>query len=298
MTENQCTRRPAMDLEPPSVPDLTPWLARRVTVREFEPDADIPDAEIRRLLDAGRKAPTSRLSIDPRSVHMSNAETHSLTIGVLRVLTLEEHEAIARHGRVIERHFPHVRTDSRSIPDHPDGIPNADAKAEALPYITELGREMAPDVDVLTVSCALDPGVSSLDDDLHVPVVGAGASVAAAALGRGHTVGTLGLEGNVPPNVRALLGEHLCASESVTGAETTNYLTTDAGRESIRASVAHLAQTGCDVVAPTCTGMTTAGVLPDLRSESRIPIVDPVVAMGAMAVTAAGPSVTEEITDN
>ena len=59
MTENECTRRPAMDLEPPSVPDLTPWLARRATVREFEPDADIPDAEIRRLLDAGRKAPTS-----------------------------------------------------------------------------------------------------------------------------------------------------------------------------------------------------------------------------------------------
>lgn len=59
MTSHENSGRPAIDLEPPSVPDLTPWLARRATVREFDPGADIPDVEIRRLIDAGRKAPTS-----------------------------------------------------------------------------------------------------------------------------------------------------------------------------------------------------------------------------------------------
>lgn len=52
--------RPAVDIAvPESIPDLTGWLADRATVREFDPDAEIPDEEIRELVDAGRKAPTS-----------------------------------------------------------------------------------------------------------------------------------------------------------------------------------------------------------------------------------------------
>ena len=51
--------RPAIHHEEPEVPDLTGWLARRATVRQFDPDAKIPDAEVEELLDAGRKAPTS-----------------------------------------------------------------------------------------------------------------------------------------------------------------------------------------------------------------------------------------------
>lgn len=61
LTESESVGRPALraEGEPPPVPDLTPWLARRCTVREFDPDAEIPDEEIRELVDAGRKAPTS-----------------------------------------------------------------------------------------------------------------------------------------------------------------------------------------------------------------------------------------------
>lgn len=51
--------RPALAADPPAVPDLAPWLARRATVRQFDPEATIPDSEIRELIDAGRKAPTS-----------------------------------------------------------------------------------------------------------------------------------------------------------------------------------------------------------------------------------------------
>lgn len=59
MTEREHIGRPALHGETPQVPDLAPWIARRGTVREFDPDADIPDAEIREVIDAGRKAPTS-----------------------------------------------------------------------------------------------------------------------------------------------------------------------------------------------------------------------------------------------
>lgn len=218
------------------------------------------------------------------------ADADRIEMGVLRVLTLDDPEAVSLHGRTIERHFPHVTTRSECIPDHPEGIPTAEAEAEALPYVEELGRELAADVDVLAISCALDPGVDRLDDELDVPVVGAGASVAAAALARGENVGTLGLEGGVPPNVRDLLGDRLRASEVIEGAETTNFLTTGEGRREIRATVERLADAGCDVVAPSCTGLTTSGVLADLRESLEIPVVDPVLAMGAMANTALLPT--------
>lgn len=209
-----------------------------------------------------------------------------IEMGVLRVLTQEDPEDVSLHGRVIENHFPHVETRSECIPDHPEGIPTAEAEAEALPYVEELSRKMAADIDVLAISCALDPAVSELDEELDIPVVGAGASVAAAALARGEKVGTLGLESGVPPNVRRLLGERLQADEVVEGAETTNFLTTDEGRAEIRAAVNRLADAGCEVVAPSCTGLTTSGVLVDLRESLEIPVVDPVLAMAAMSNTA------------
>jgi len=61
MTQNEQGRadRPALQMETPQVPDLTPWLARRATVRQFNTDAEIPDEEVREIVDAGRKAPTS-----------------------------------------------------------------------------------------------------------------------------------------------------------------------------------------------------------------------------------------------
>nr|WP_282594639.1 aspartate/glutamate racemase family protein [Halomarina salina] len=211
-------------------------------------------------------------------------------MGVLRVLTLADPDAVALHGRLVERHFPEVTTHSRCIPDHPEGIPTVEAEAAALPLVDSLDREMAADVDVLAVSCALDPGVAELDDALDVPVVGAGASVAAAALARGEHVGTLGLEAGTPPNVERLLGDRLRASEVVEGAETTTALTTEQGRAAIRRAVARLADAGCDVVAPSCTGITTADVLGDLRESLAIPVLDPVLAMAAMGRLALVPT--------
>lgn len=59
MTESEHADRPALRTEISQVSDLAPWLARRCTVRKFDSDAEIPDAEVRELVDAGRKASTS-----------------------------------------------------------------------------------------------------------------------------------------------------------------------------------------------------------------------------------------------
>lgn len=215
-------------------------------------------------------------------------------MGVLRVLTLPDPEDVALHGRIIEEHFPGVETTSRCIPDHPEGIPDLETEAEAIPYVERLAREMAPEVDVLTISCALDPAVGSLDAELDIPVVGAGASVAAVAMAHGRQVGTLGLESGVPPGVRNLLGDHFEASEIVEGADTTNALTTDRGRRAIGAAIDRLEERGCDVVAPCCTGITTSGVLSDARERASIPIVDPVRSMGSTAFAAVAPRIFED----
>lgn len=207
-----------------------------------------------------------------------------LRIAVLRVLTLDDQDEIARHGRVIEDCFPGVETTSDCIPGHPEGLPNPDAEQAALPDVRALGRELAAEADVLAISCALDPAVDDLRSDLDIPVVGAGASVAAAALTRGRRVGTLSLEEGSPPAVDTVLGGHLHAAEVVAGAQTTNYLTTSEGRQSIVTAVERLAEAGCDVVAPACTGITAAGILPTARAD--VDVIDPVVAMGAMAYAA------------
>lgn len=215
--------------------------------------------------------------------------TPEMTVGVLRVLTLEAPEAVAKHGRVIERAFPNVSTVSECIDGFPEGLPSPEAEEEALPAVLDLAREMATDVDALAVSCCLDPGVDTLRGELRVPVVGAGASLAAAALVRGGRVGALSLEEGTPPVVREILGYRLHAEAVVEGADTTNHLSTRAGQEAVIETVGRLQDAGCDVVAPACTGITTAEVLPSARAETGMDIVDPVTAMGAMAYDAALP---------
>lgn len=215
--------------------------------------------------------------------------TKQIEMGVLRVLTLEDPSDVSLHGSVIEANYPNVSTHSECISDHPDGIPTVQAEEKALPYIEALGQQMASGIDVLTISCALDPGVRELNELLDIPVIGAGASVAAAALTRGEKVGTVGLESGTPPNIRSFLGDRLQASETVTGADTTNFLMTDEGRGAIQNAVSRLAAAGCDVVAPSCTGITTSGVLNDHRESLEIPVVDPVLAMAAMGTVAVRP---------
>lgn len=208
----------------------------------------------------------------------------SLHLGVVRVLTQEDYEVTALHGRLIEDRYPSITTTSACIDDHPDGIPDEAAEKAAEPYVAETARSLAPTVDALAISCALDPAVDELQRTLDIPVIGAGRAVINTAQTLGGAIGTLSLEGGVPSYIAGLLGGELHASVSVPGAETTNYLTTDEGRRSIEAAAEQLVDDGCDVIAPICTGMSTAGVLPHIAAEQPVPVIDPVLSIGSVAM--------------
>lgn len=208
-----------------------------------------------------------------------------IQMGIIRVLTLEDTTEVAKHGRIIENSFPSISTISECIPDHPQGIPSPAEEDEAIPYILDLGHSLATSVDAIGISCALDPGVSSLREELDIPVFGAGSSVAAVALGGGTRFGTLAIEGGVAPIIEEMLGEKHHSSITIEGADTTNYLATQEGQKILTESVKALSNQGCDVIVPSCTGMSTTGVLPKVNREVRATVLDPVVAMGAMATT-------------
>lgn len=69
--------RPALQRGVEPIPDLVGWLANRDTIRRFDPDVEIADAELRELVDAGRKAPTSGTIQMYSFVRVSNPETRA-----------------------------------------------------------------------------------------------------------------------------------------------------------------------------------------------------------------------------
>ncbi|MCU4754010.1 nitroreductase family protein [Halobacteria archaeon AArc-curdl1] len=60
-----------------SVPDLVDSLCRRATVRRFDPDGNIPPEELRAIIDAGRKAPTSGTTQAYSFLWLRNPETRA-----------------------------------------------------------------------------------------------------------------------------------------------------------------------------------------------------------------------------
>ena len=79
-------------------------------------------------------------------------------IGIIRVITLKEEEEINRHGRIIEKAFPNIRTISKCIENQPRGIFDEKSEEEAIPKIVDLAKELLNEnVDGIIVSCAADP---------------------------------------------------------------------------------------------------------------------------------------------
>lgn len=55
------------------------------------------------------------------------------TIGLIRVITLEDKEILNLHGRIIESAFPELKVVSRCIEDQPKGIYNEETEREPSP---------------------------------------------------------------------------------------------------------------------------------------------------------------------
>lgn len=204
------------------------------------------------------------------------------TVGLVRVITVEDEEALNLHGRIIESAFPELRVVSRCIEDQPRGIYDRESEERAKPKILRLVRGFEREgVDAVIVSCAADPAVREARREVRIPVVGAGSAAASLALAYGERVGVLNLTEETPEVVRRILGPHLVAEAKPEGVRYTTDLLTDWGRVAAERALRELLKRDVDVVVLACTGYSTIGFARVAQEVAGVPVIDPVLAAGA-----------------
>ncbi|MCP2334138.1 aspartate/glutamate racemase family protein [Actinoalloteichus caeruleus] len=210
------------------------------------------------------------------------------TVGVIRVVSSTDADLVAAHGRAVEREWD-VPTRSACIPDQPYGVHDEASHALAVPKIVDTARALAgTGCAALLISCAADPGLREARAAVGIPVIGAGSAAAAAALATGDRVGVLGITDEVPPAVGDVLGARLVSARRPDGVTRTTDLLTDQGAAAARAAAADLVAAGAEVLLFACTGLTTIRLAPWVRSHLGVPVVDAVLAGGAVATLALG----------
>lgn len=206
-------------------------------------------------------------------------------IGVIRVLTTEDPALLNLHGELLERCFPIFKTVSRCIPDQPEGIHDAETEALAVPKIRALAREMcAEGFDALIISCAGDPAVDLCRAELPIPVVGGGRSTAALSMFYGDHPAALGITEEIPVGYSSVFGDRCVGSARGEGVNSTLDLMQPAGFAASTAAAREQQQNGADVIALSCTGMSTIGIAPKLEKELGIPVLDPVLCEGLVTL--------------
>ncbi|RWZ46598.1 hydantoin racemase [Labedella phragmitis] len=208
-----------------------------------------------------------------------------MRIGVIRVLTTDDPHLLDQHGTVIRATYG-VETVSRSIPEQPRGVFSEETFALAAPKVADLAARMEREdgVEAIVLSCAAGPGLAAARDRVTVPVHGAGASAARAALGLGDRVGVLDLTKDTPLAVTEVLGDRLVAAVVPDGVSETRHLLTPEGLSAAVAAAHHLVDRGANVIMFACTGMTTIGLKATLAEQIDVPIVDAVLAAADAAI--------------
>lgn len=205
-------------------------------------------------------------------------------VGLIRILSIQDERLLNLHGHLIEKAYPELRVRTRCIPDQPCGIFNPESEEVARKKIIQLAGELVGEgARAILVSCAADPGVNELKKELAVPVVGAGSSAASMALNYGERIGVLNMNGETPAAVVKILGKHLAAEGHPEGVKNTLDLQTDWGREGILRAARKIKER-IDAVVLACTGMSTLGIASELEEELSMPVIDPVLASGAVAL--------------
>lgn len=203
-------------------------------------------------------------------------------VGLIRVITLDEAQGLNTHGQLIESLYPDIAVESACIPNQPEGIHSPEQTDEAIPKIVQVARECFANKDMILVSCAEDPGVEEIRAAMPgMPVTGGGECAVAAALRYGERVGVLGIVDYAPKAYRRLLGDRLVGNFRPEGVNCTLDLQTPEGHDSCVRTARAMAEAGCEVIALGCTGLGTIGVAAELERVTGLPVIDPVVAMGA-----------------
>lgn len=207
-----------------------------------------------------------------------------LNVGLIRVLTVDDPEIMDAHGQLIETLYPGIAVESACIPDQPEGIHSPEMMEEAIPKIVELARSRFANKDMVLISCAEDPGVEEVRAALPgMPVTGGGECTVAASLRYGSRIGVLGIVDWPPHPYQRLLGDRLVGNFKPEGVHNTLDLQTEEGRAACLATAQSMVEAGCEVIALGCTGLGTIGIAAEIEQLTGLPVIDPVVAMGAFA---------------
>jgi len=208
-------------------------------------------------------------------------------IGIVRVLTTDDAEVLAAHGRRLEAKFG-VSTRTLCIPDQPRGIYDEESERRAVPKILEVVKRLVGEgAEAIFISCAADPALSEARALVRIPVVGAGSAAAGVALALGERVGVLNLTEATPGPVRRILGSRLVGEAAPEGVRDTTDLLRESGQKAAYEAAEQLVRTSkADVILLACTGYATVGMAERLRRHLGVQTVDPVEAGGAVAVAA------------
>lgn len=216
------------------------------------------------------------------------------SIGLIRVITLDDPSEADAHGRIIESRYPGLHVESRCIPDQPEGVHSPALAAQAAPKVAAIARSFA-DKDMILVSCADDPGLDSVRRAVpSIPSTGAGECTAALAARYGRRVAVIGITDEAPKAYQRMMtsirSPHALDAPTVLignfrpeSVHSTLDLQTPEGRASCLATALRVRELGADVIALGCTGMATIGIAPQLEAATGLPVIDPVLAMGAFA---------------
>jgi allantoin racemase len=201
-------------------------------------------------------------------------------IGIVRVATLDDSEALNSHGRTLEQRYG-VRTRSRCIPDQPDGVHDAVTHAESESKIVAAARALVDDGAAgILISCAADPALDATRAAVPVPVVGAGSAAAVVAAGLGGRVGVLGITDTVPDAMSRVLGSDV-AHRRPKGVRSTVDLLEPAAQKHAMDAARTLA-VEVEIVVFACTGYVTIAFGDRVKAEVGVPVVDPVLAGGLL----------------
>lgn len=132
------------------------------------------------------------------------------------------------------------------------------------------------------MSCVADPGVKELQQEVEIPVVGAGAAGASLALLIGRPVGTLGIRDTPPKIISTILQDNLVIHSKPDNVETTLDVST-AVDDYVELARDFVINKGVETVLLACTGLSTIRIAVYLEEMLNITVVDPIVSAGLMA---------------
>jgi len=204
-------------------------------------------------------------------------------LGIIRVLTLQDQDAVDLHGRIVSQAFG-MSVRSACIPDQPQGIFDDETMYRAIPKVIELATVLERNgCTQIAISCFGDPALTEARAAVAVPVLGAGSASAHMARALSDRIGVLTIVDALPRHILDILGERFVGMDKPDGIGTSPQLTTDMGKAAAVEGVRRLKARGADTILLGCTGFATVKFAYQMGDRLGVRLVDPLLALAACA---------------